>query len=182
METIINSTGFRFARIWAMPNQWTFTIPPIKTLLAEELKGHEIVVDPFAGENSPATVTNDLNPERPTTFHMDALAFLKTLPDQYADAILFDPPYSISQAKECYDSFGVDKLDIHPTSMEYWSECKNQISRITKPCGKVICFGWSTMGLGKDRGFEMTRILLVPHGGTRNDTIVTVELKQPTLF
>jgi len=33
------------------------------------------------------------------------------------------------------------------------------------------------MGIGKNRGFEMTRILLVPHGGSKNDTIVTVETK-----
>ncbi len=43
--------------------------------------------------------------------------------------------------------------------------------------GKAICFGWSSMGLGKNRGFEMKRILLVPHGGSKNDTIVTVETK-----
>ena len=33
------------------------------------------------------------------------------------------------------------------------------------------------MGLGKNRGFEMLEILLVPHGGSKNDTIVTVERK-----
>jgi hypothetical protein len=33
------------------------------------------------------------------------------------------------------------------------------------------------MGLGKNRGFEMQRILLVAHGGSKNDTMVTVELK-----
>ncbi len=38
-------------------------------------------------------------------------------------------------------------------------------------------FGWNTGGLGKGRGFSLDRILLVPHGGTRNDTIVTVETK-----
>ena len=33
------------------------------------------------------------------------------------------------------------------------------------------------MGIGKNRGFEMIEILLVPHGGSKNDTIVTVEQK-----
>ena len=33
------------------------------------------------------------------------------------------------------------------------------------------------MGVGIKRGFEMTRILLVPHGGNKNDTICTVEVK-----
>ena len=61
--------------------------------------------------------------------------------------------------------------------MKYWSDCKNEIARILKPGGKAICFGWSSMGIGKNRGFEMKRILLVPHGGSRNDTICTVEIK-----
>ena len=37
-------------------------------------------------------------------------------------------------------------------------------------------------GIGKNRGFEMLEILLVPHGGSKNDTIVTVERKLPDLF
>ena len=67
---------------------------------------------------------------------------------------------------------GADK-----TRMDFWSKCKDEIARITKPGGKVICFGWNSMGLGKNRGFEMTNILLVPHGASKNDTITTVEIK-----
>ena len=62
--------------------------------------------------------------------------------------------------------------------MNYWSECKNEISRILKVGGKAICFGWQFMGIGINRGFEMTRILMVPHGGSRNDTLCTVEIKK----
>ena len=66
----------RIDRIWAMPNKWTFTIQPIADLLREEITGG-VWVDPFAGENSPAKIRNDLNPERNTEYHMDALEFLK---------------------------------------------------------------------------------------------------------
>ena len=51
-------------KIWAMPNKWTFTIKPIKALLEQELTDG-IWVDAFAGENSPAKYTNDINPARP---------------------------------------------------------------------------------------------------------------------
>lgn len=166
----------RIDRVWAMPNKWTFTIKPIKELLADELeKGYWC--DPFAGQNSPADVTNDLDEIAPTTHHMDALAFLKSQPSEHFDGVLFDPPYSITQARQLYEGRGMELLDIKPTSMKYWAECKNELSRILKPGGKAICFGWSSMGLGKNRGYEMTRILLVPHGGSKNDTIVTVETK-----
>ena len=43
--------------------------------------------------------------------------------------------------------------------------------------GRVICCGWNTNGLGKGRGFEMTSILIVSHGGSKNDTSVTLEYK-----
>ena len=79
-------------RKWAMPNKWTFTIYPIRDLLKEEVT-EGLWVDPFAGENSPASITNDLNPERPTTHHMDALEFLKSLDSNIADGVLYDPPY-----------------------------------------------------------------------------------------
>ncbi len=172
------SDNIEITRIWAMPNKWTFRIPPIQALLCEELKGCEIIVDPFAGQYSPATITNDINPKRPTQHHLDALEFLRGLPDGIADAVLYDPPYSIRQAKECYEDFGADKFDIHPSNMEWWAECKNQCGRVAKADSKVICCGWSSNGLGMNRGFEMKRILLVPHGGHRNDTIVTVEVKR----
>ena len=161
-------------RIWAMPNKWTFTIKPIKELLDKYV--HEGKwCDPFAGENSPAQVQNDLSGK--VEFCMDALAFLKSRKDEEFDGVLFDPPYSITQAKQCYEGRGMEQLEIKPTSMKYWAECKNEMKRILKPGGMVICFGWNSMGLGKNRGFGMFEILLVPHGGSKNDTIVTVERK-----
>lgn len=99
---------------------------------------------------------------------VDALTYLKKLKGKY-DGVLYDPPYSITQARQ----YGRKEF----SSMKYWADCKNEIARIIKSGGKAICFGWSSMGLGKGRGFELNRVLLVPHGGSKNDTIVTVEKK-----
>lgn len=158
-----------------MPNKWTFKIKPIAELLKEEVRQEELWIDPFAGECSPAKITNDLNPERDTMYHLEALDFLKTFEDCSVDGVLYDPPYSQRQVKECYDSIqGNIKWN---GEMTFWSLSKDEISRIVKPGGKVICFGWNSMGCGKNRGFKLERILLVPHGGSRNDTICTVERK-----
>lgn len=155
----------KIERIWAMPNKWTFTIKPIRELLQQEVSGNNWV-DPFAGENGAlyADFTNDIEKDK-----MDALAFLKGFADDTMNGFLYDPPYSITQAR----MYGKKEF----ASMKYWADVKNEIARILKPGGKAICFGWNSMGLGKNRGFEMQRILLVPHGGSKNDTIVTVEIK-----
>jgi hypothetical protein len=157
-----------------MTNKWTFTIKPIKELLEKEVNDSTNWIDPFCGENGAlyADYINDLAKDG-----IDALEFLKGFADNFADGILLDPPYSITQAAECYKSFGKEKLEINVANMAYWKAIKDNMARIIKPGGKAICFGWNSMGLGKNRGFEMKRILLVPHGGSKNDTIVTVETK-----
>jgi len=162
----------KMERFWAMPSRWTFTIKPIKRLLEEEkVKGLFKVgnwIDPFAGKNSPADLTNDKDPTMPTDFHLDALDFLKQQKGQF-DGCLYDPPYSFTQAKK-YGWKGFSRQD-------YWANVKNEIARIIKPGGKVISFGWNSNEMGKVRGFKIKRILLVAHGGSKNDTIVTVEEK-----
>jgi len=173
----------KIERLWSMPNRWTFKITPIKNLLIEECmalyNGEETWIDPFAGKLSPVgyDYKNDLNPEMNTKHHLDALEYLQSQETDYFDGLLYDPPYSIRQARECYRGHGYDKLKIKPNNMKYWSECKNEAARIIKPGGKSICFGWNSNGLGINRGFKMTRILLIAHGGSQYDTIVTVETK-----
>ena len=164
-------------RVWAMPNKQTFTIKPISKLLKEEV-GDGLWCDPFAGESKVAQISNDMNPSMPTTYHLPALDFLKGLDNEIFDGVLYDPPYSPRQVKECYQNIGIDgwdgKWDGRTT---FWSETMDECVRILKPNGKLIAFGWTSMGGGKSRGLTMERILLVPHGGRKNDTIVTVERK-----
>jgi len=159
-----------------MPSRWTFTIDPIKQLLKEEITGG-YWCDPFAGMNSPAQVRNDLNPEANAEFHQDALEFLRERGECEYDGVLYDPPYSFRQATECYKKFGREHLCSEVTMMNYWAKCKEQIARIIKPNGKAICFGWNTNGINMTSGFHMYRVLMVVHGGSQNDTLVTCERK-----
>jgi hypothetical protein len=165
------------SRKWAMPNKWTFEIKPIFELIKSYHSGKW--ADPFAGFRSPAMFRNDLNPTiKNLDSYEDGLTFLKNLSSEYFDGAFYDPPYSMRQATECYKSFGKKEMDLSVTSMKYWSSCKDELARIIKPSGHCICCGWNSMGLGKSRGFEMIEVLMVPHGGSRNDTIVTVEIKE----
>jgi len=165
-------------RIWAMPNSLTFTIKPIKELVEKHTKEKTVIIDPFANNSKYGTITNDLNPEFDTNYHLDGLSFLKKMISNSADVVLYDPPYSITQAAKCYNSYGKEKLDQSVANMGYWAKCKDEVARILKPNGIVLICGWSSNGVGKNRGFEMMEILLVPHGGSKNDTICTVERKK----
>lgn len=137
----------QYKRVWAMPNKRTFEIKPIKELIEKELYG--VVLDPF-----------------PFNYKMDATEYLnKCYPSECS---VFDPPYSPRQLKECYKGKGE-----YDTKSSTWSQWKDKIAEKTDK--KCISFGWNSGGLGKKRGFEITRILLVAHGGMHNDTICTVE-------
>ena len=162
-------------RQWAMPNKNTFDIKPIKELIQSELTNGTLI-DPFANQNKLAAITNDLNPDFDTDYHMDALDFLKTFQNESVDGVLYDPPYSPRQVTECYQGVGMN-VTSETTRASFWGNQKKEISRIVKPGGKVITFGWNSGGIGRKYGFEITRILLVPHGGWHNDTICTVEVK-----
>lgn len=163
-----------------MPNKETFKIKPIRELLDRYVpdKG-EGWIDFFARKQRRTQFTNDINPEYKTTWNKDALTLAKTLKDNSYNGVLFDSPFSMNQNKTLYNDFGRGHFCVRPDSMVYWSQFKTEVSRITKPGSIVITCAWSSMGIGKKRGFEMLEILLVPHGGSRNDTIITVERKLP---
>ena len=162
-------------RVWAMPNKNTFDIKPIHELINEEMTDG-LWIDPFANKNKFATVTNDLNHEFDTDYHLDALDFMKLFDTDSVDGVLYDPPYSPRQVSECYNNVGYN-VTWDTTKASFWGNHKREISRIVKIGGKVITFGWNSGGIGSKYGFEIERILLVPHGGWHNDTICTVEVK-----
>ena len=168
-----------FHREFIMPSPHTFTMKPMKDLVLRYVLRPDLWVDPFAGFNSPANRTNDLNPECPTEYHMEAGEFLQAMDNHLihrADGILFDPPYSPRQISEVYQRYGLE-ISMETTQSSFWSRLKDLGAEIVADNGYAICFGWNTNGFGINRGFEMVEILLVQHGGAHNDTLVTVEQK-----
>ena len=163
-----------FSYAWGMPNHLTFKIKPIKKWLEEHLPEGKIL-DPFANRRSiEGVITNDLNPEADVDYHMDAIDFLRLFPDDSVDCVLFDPPYSLRQLKECYDSIG-NAMTLHE-SKHFFSDVRNEIARVLKPGGFVFSFGWSSVGIGKNRGFQKQHLLIVCHGGNHNDTLCLKEV------
>ena len=170
-------------REWAMPCAWTFKIKPIKRLLNKYVKDPENWIDPFAGDNSPVKhFTNDINPNRKSKYHMDALEFCQIIlhgvdnKHCFFSGVIFDPPYSYRQISEHYKERGKKPTRLD-TSSNFYNRVMNAIYNKIIPGGYAISFGWNSNGFGKKRGFEIIEVLLVAHGGHHNDTIVVVERK-----
>lgn len=161
-------------RIWAMPNKHTFDIKPIKELISRY--ACENSIDPFANKNKIASINNDIDTSFDTEYNLDAIDFLKIFNDNSISLVLYDPPYSPRQVSECYKNLEMT-VNMQTTQSSYWGNQKKEIARIVEQDGIVITCGWNTGGIGKGYGFEIIEILLVPHGGWHNDTIVTVERK-----
>lgn len=172
-------------RIWAMPSKNTFEIKPVSELIEKyviQLNANALIVDPFANKTNIGKkygvkeITNDLDESFDTDYHMDALDFLKTLQDNSVDVMLFDSPFSPRQVSECYKKLGYT-VDHKTTQASYWSNLKKEIGRVLKKDGICFTCGWNSGGIGKKYGCEIVEILMVPHGGWHNDTIVVVDKK-----
>jgi hypothetical protein len=142
-------------RAWCMPRHKTFEIKPIRELL-QKYNFDDSWADPF-----------------PYPYKRDALEYMQSISSESIQGAVFDPPYSGKQLKEMYESIG-KSVD---SDAGYWAKCRDEVSRIIKPDGICISFGWNSTGITKSRGFEIIEILLVAHGGQHNDTICTVEKK-----
>lgn len=169
------------SRVWAMPNSNTFNIKPIGELIERYGFTDEPLtfLDPFCRNSKykKYCISNDLDPSIESDYNIDALDFLKMFDNESVHGVLFDPPYSPRQVSECYKS--LDKtVNMQTTQSSFWGNLKKEISRILTPSGVCISCGWNSGGIGKSNKMEIIEVLMVPHGGWHNDTIVTVERKK----
>jgi len=150
----------KIERVVSRANSRTFQIPPIFNLIKEEFDfGLVDVLDPF-----------------PYQSKQDCFDFLKNIPDNSFDFGVLDPPYTKRQVSEHYKKNG-GLCSSWQTSSGWTAKVKREMSRKIRSGGKVISFGYNSAGMGKINGFEITRILIVNHGGDHYDTICTVSKK-----
>lgn len=158
------------ARQWDMPHKHTFKIGTVQSVLRRFVGNGAGWADPFANDHSPAEHTNDLNPETAAKKHMDAFEFLQTFDADSLAGVLLDPPYSMHQVTMSYKGYGKERVNA-------LTPVYDEAQRIVRPDGYVLTFGWNSNGLGSVRGFDMLEVIIIPHGGHHNDTIITVERK-----
>lgn len=169
-----------FSRCFAMPNAATFSVKPIGEFVQRYLADAKISVDPFARNRDWATYTNDINPNTSAQSHQDAEAFLADLAGRgiaAVDLALFDPPYSPRQVSEHYKAAGREVTAEDTQNGRLYKRVRDAIDQIMKPGGIVLSFGWQSVGMGINRGYELLEVMLAAHGGGHNDTICLAERK-----
>jgi hypothetical protein len=145
-------------------NKYTFSVKPIRDWVVSQCNGD--VLNLFAGKTKlPVNELRiDSNPEMVADIYMDAFDYVNQCQDSF-DTIILDPPYAYRKSMEMYSG----------NKMSRFNALKNLLPKICS--GKIITFGYHSVSMGKNRGFEQERVLLLSHGGAIHDTIAVVEIK-----
>ncbi|HLX68591.1 MAG TPA: adenine-specific DNA methylase [Verrucomicrobiae bacterium] len=163
-------------RVCYTANSETFQIRPIGDLVKQYIQISNCSVDCFSRNNKWAHITNDLNTNTAADYHLDVRDFLLHLErdSKTPDLVIFDPPYSPRQIKECYQGIGLSLSQKDTQRVGRWTEEKKIIERITAPGAVFIQCGWSSYGIS---GWPIERLILVNHGAGHYDTICLVQRK-----
>jgi hypothetical protein len=114
-------------------------------------------------------IRNDLDPEMPADYHLDALKFLRSWSSKTFDTILLDLPYALRKSMELYKG----------NICSPFRQLKDEIPRCMLPGGIAITFAYHSVVMGASGNFSLERIALFSHGGAIHDTIASVERYRP---
>lgn len=149
-------------------HRYTFSVRPIRNWVESVCEG--CVLNLFAGKTllDINEVRNDLDPDMPAGYHLDAVSFLRTWQGEPFNTILLDPPYAYRKSMELYKGMVCSPF----------RQLKDEIPKVLVPRGIVIIFGYHSVVMGLQRGFTSERIALFSHGGAIHDTIAVVERRK----
>jgi len=150
-------------------NKYTFKSKKIKKWVETNCEGQTLNL--YAGKTK--LDINEFRVDCDTTMNADIYqdAFnyvyhIKThTPCKLFKTILLDPPYSHRKSMEFYNG----------KKSSRFNAIKDMLPNIVEPGGIIITFGYQSVSMGKKRGFEIEKILVISHGGAIHDTIATIE-------
>lgn len=150
-------------------HRYTFSVKLIRTWVEQACEGR--VLNLFAGQTqlSVNEVRNDLDLQMPADFHLDALEFLRTWTGKKFRTILLDPPYAYRKSMELYKGMVCSPF----------RQLKDAIPACLEPGGQVITFGYHSIVMGQNRGFQLEQLAIFSHGGAIHDTLASVERYAP---
>lgn len=153
------------------PRRYTFEQPKLKEWLESWCKG--TVLNLFAGTtilNVEKEIRVDIDKDVNADYTMDSFDFVNMWINEKKelfDTIVLDPPYSLRKSREKYEGRYIGSF----------TKIKNLLPLILKDEGRIITFGYDSVGMSKSRGFTKIAICLVCHSGDHDDTVSVVEEK-----
>ncbi len=164
-----DSGGIKLSYYRSFPNKYTFRMRKVKKWVENALEGR--VLNLYAGPTKldyENIVSNDIDEAFSPDYAMDAAvftAFWKQSGSGPFDTVILDPPYSERKAMQKYGR----------GTRSTFQAVKASILDILSPRGVVITFGYTSVCMGKQKGFVTERVALICHGGSINDTIGVAE-------
>lgn len=155
-----------FQRIWAKHQP-----KPNFSYFDDNADGFEapIILDPFARNCKWGTATNDIDPSTSAEYHMDALDFLRSIPfTDWADCVIFDPPFSARQAQEKYEAGHVNVY----SDPGYVRKCMVEIVRLLKTNGTLVKLGFNSTR--HNPILECSHLYYINSGGNHNDVCCSI--------
>lgn len=135
-----------------------------------DLAPDRVLVDPFARDCELAyPYTNDLNPNTKANFNMCAFEFLDSLERNFADLIIFDPPFSERMANDHYEGYGVN---LYVSDNALMTSCLNECANVLKPNGLLLKFGHNINRPSKH--FELVELWMLEKNGHKTTTMITL--------
>lgn len=159
----------RFDYLEQPPKKYTFEQPKLRRWVEDNCQGK--VLNLFAGKTRlnvdevRVELSNEFNPD----YCMDAFDFVLYAKDNGIkfDTIILDPPYSLRKSMEKYNGKVCSKF----------VKIKEELPCILNDNGRVITFGYTSVCMGKVRGFKKIGVCLVCHSGSHHDTVCVIEEK-----
>jgi len=150
------------------PKRYTFEQPKLKEIVESYCVG--LTLNLFAGRvlMDINEVRNDIDPDMPADFHMDAYELVSSGDLPKFDSIILDPPYNLRKAREKYNGRYIG----------LFTKIKNVLPTICNDGARIITLGYDTVGMSKSRGFKKIAVAVICHNGDHNDTLMVVEEKQ----
>ena len=147
-------------------NKYTFSVKPIREWVTSRSNGE--VLNLFAGKTKLDLneLRIDSDPTMNADIYSDAYDFVFNTNKTF-DTVILDPPYAYRKSMEMYNGNKMSRLNA----------LKDSLYNKTNTNGLIITFGYHSVSMGTNRGFEQVEILLMSHGGAIHDTIAVVERK-----
>ena len=158
-----------FEHIRCPLHRYTFSVKAIRHWVEQTCEGR--VLNLFAGSTKLTLneTRNDLDPDMPADYHLDALAFLRGWSGEKFNTILLDPPYAFRKSMELYKGIICSPF----------RQLKDALPECLEPGGLVITFGYHSVVMGRTRNFRLERITMFSHGGAIHDPIASAERYAP---